>query len=169
MRRASKGIQGAQTRGTLHLAIVRCRLRYATQVWSPQSVGLLKQVECVQRRATKYILKFPFRCDVKYNTRLQLTNLLRLCYWHEYLDIVFFYKAVNDLIYVNSESLPVVKQPARPARSSSNNSVSFDINSISLMHMYTIVLVQYIVVLRAPIDNRQLFASEGATLSSINQ
>ena len=76
VRRASRYIQSIQTRRTLYLSIVRCHLGYATQVWSPESIGLLRRVENVQRRATKLILKLPFRCDVTYKTRLQLTNLL---------------------------------------------------------------------------------------------
>ena len=60
----------------------------------------------MQRRATKLILKLPFRCDVTYKTRLQLTNLLPISYWHEFLDIVFFYKAVNNLVFIDSEALP---------------------------------------------------------------
>ena len=72
VRRASRYIQSIQTRRTLYLSIVRCHLGYATQVWSPQSIGLLKRVENVKRRATKLILKLPFRCDVTYETRLQL-------------------------------------------------------------------------------------------------
>ena len=56
------------TRRTLFLTIVRCHLGYASQVWSPQSIGLLKQVEGIQQRATKYILKLPFRCDIPYKT-----------------------------------------------------------------------------------------------------
>ena len=82
-----------QTRRTLYLAIVRCHLGYATQVWSPQSVGLLKQVESVQRRATKYILKLPFRTDIAYKTRLQLTNLIPLRYYNSLRngrDVFFF-------------------------------------------------------------------------------
>ena len=106
VRRASRYIQSTQTRRTLYLSIVRCHLGYATQVWSPQSIGLLKRVENVQRRATKLILKLPFRCDVTYKTRLQLTNLLPISYWHEFLDIVFFYKAVNNLVFIDSEALP---------------------------------------------------------------
>ena len=82
-RRASRYIRSTQTRGTLYLSIVRCHLGYATQ-WSPQSIGLLKRVENVQRRATKLILKLPFRCDVTYKTRLRLTNLLPISYWHEF-------------------------------------------------------------------------------------
>ena len=42
VRRASRYIQSTQTRRTLYLYIVRCHLGYATQVWSPQSIGLTK-------------------------------------------------------------------------------------------------------------------------------
>ena len=78
--RLSRYIQSTQTRRTLYLSIVRCHLGYATQVWSPQSIGLLKRVENIQRRTTKLILKLPFRCDVTDETRLQLTNLLPISY-----------------------------------------------------------------------------------------
>ena len=125
VRRASKNIFNMQTRRTLFLTIVRCHLGYTSQVWSPQSIGLLKQVEGIQQRATKYILKLPFRCDIPYKTRLQMTNLIPLSFWHEYLDIVFFYKVVNNLIYVNSDALPVARQPVRVTRSSSSNTISY--------------------------------------------
>ena len=105
----------------IFLAIVRCHLGYATQVWSPQSIGLLKRVENVQHRATKLILKLLFRCDVTYKTRLQLTNLLPISYWHEFLDIVFFYKAVNNLVFIDSEALPATRQSKRSTGSSSSN------------------------------------------------
>ena len=96
VRRASRYIQSTQTRHTLYLSIARCHLGYSTQVWSPQYIGLLKRLKNVQRRATKLILKPSFRCDVTYKTRLQLTNLLPISFWHEFLDIAFFYKAVNN-------------------------------------------------------------------------
>ena len=99
--------------------------RPATQVWSPQSIGLLKRVENVQRRATKLVLKLPFRCDVTYNTRLQLTNLLPISYWHEFLDIVFFYKAVNNLVFIDSEALPATRQSMRSTRSLSSNAITY--------------------------------------------
>ena len=124
VRRASRYIQSTQTRRTLYLSIVRCHLGYATQVWSPQSIGLLKRVENVQRRATKLILKLPFRCDVTYKTRLQLTNLLPISYWHEILDTVFFYKAVKNLVITDSEALPETRQSTRSTRSSSSNAIS---------------------------------------------
>ena len=118
-------IQSIKTRRTLYLSIVWCHLGYATQVWSPQSIGLLKWVENVQRRATKLILKLLFRCDVTYKTRLQLTSLLPTSYWHEFLDIVFFYKAVHNLVFIDSEALPATRQSARSTRSSSSNAITY--------------------------------------------
>ena len=125
VRRASRYIQSTQTRRTLYLSIVRCHLGYATQVWSPQSFGSLKRVENVQRRATKLILKLPFRCDVTYKTRLQLTNLLPISCWHEVLDMVFFYTAVNNVVFIDSEALPTTKQSRRSTRSSSSNAITY--------------------------------------------
>ena len=125
VRQDSRYIQSTQTRRTLYLSIVRCHLGYATQVWSPQSIGLLKRVENVQRRATKLILKLPFRCDVTYKTRLQLTNLLPISCWHEVLDMVFFYTAVNNVVFIDSEALPTTKQSRRSTRSSSSNAITY--------------------------------------------
>ena len=79
----------------------------------------------MQRRATKQILKLPFRCEVTYKTRLQLTNLLPISYWHEFLDIFFFYKAVDDLVFIDSEALPATRQSTRSTRSSSSNAISY--------------------------------------------
>ena len=79
----------------------------------------------VQRRATKLILKLPFRCDVTYKTRLQLTNLLPISYWHEYLDMVFFYKAVNNLVFIDSEALPVTRPFTRSTRTSRSSAITY--------------------------------------------
>ena len=59
----------------------------------------------VQHRATKLIFKLPFRCHVTCKSRLQLTNLLPISYWHEFLDMVFFYKVVDSLVFVGREAL----------------------------------------------------------------
>ena len=95
------------------------------RIWSPQSIGLLKRVENVQRRATKLILKLPFRCDVTYKSRLQLTNLLPISYWHEFLDTVFFYKSVTNLVFADCETLPVTRRLTRYTRSSSSNAITY--------------------------------------------
>ena len=114
-----------ETHHTLYLSIIRCHLGYATQVRSPQSIGLLKRVENVQRRATKLILKLPFHCDVTYKTCLQLRNLLPISYWHEFLDIVFFYKAVHNLVFIDKEAPPATRWSMRSIKSSSSNAIIY--------------------------------------------
>jgi hypothetical protein len=88
---------------------------YATQVWSPQSIELVRKTERVQHRASKFILKLPFMCTESYKEPVS--------YWHEYLDLMFFFKAINGIITVPKEILPKRSIPSRPTRSSSNNSV----------------------------------------------
>ena len=114
-----------QTHHTLYLSIIRCHLGYTTQVWSPQSIGLLKWVENVQRCATKLILKLPFHCDVTYKTCLQLRNLLPISYWHEFLDIVFFFKAVHNLVFIDKEAPPATRRSMRSTKSSSSNAITY--------------------------------------------
>ena len=97
---------------------------YAAHVWTPQSIGLLKRVENIQCRATKLILKLPFCCDVTYKTCLQLTNLLPISYWHKCLDIVFFCKAVKNLVFIDSEALPATRQSTRSTRSSRSTAIT---------------------------------------------
>ena len=71
-----------------------------------QRPDLIKRTERVQRRASKYILNLPFFCDVSYNHRLATLNLLPLCYWYEYLDILFLFKSHHDIINLSSDILP---------------------------------------------------------------
>jgi hypothetical protein len=119
-------IKNPNTRRTLFLAIVRPALCYATQVWSPQSIELVRKIERVQRRASKFILKLPFICTESYKDRLMSINLLPVSYsleLVEYLDLMFFFKAINGIITVPKEILPKRSIPSRPTRSSSNNSI----------------------------------------------
>ena len=60
-----------------------------------QTVTLVKRMERIQRRATKYILKLPFRCDTNYQQKLLLLDLIPLCYWYEFLDIVLLPSPTN--------------------------------------------------------------------------
>jgi hypothetical protein len=103
LRRAATEITDVKIRRTLYLSIVRSTLGYATQVWSPQSIDLITRTERIQRRATKFILKLPYVCREMYKDRLISLDLLPITYWHEYLDIMFFFKAVNNIITVSSE------------------------------------------------------------------
>lgn len=53
LRRSSMEVNNIKIRRTLYLAIVRSVLGYSTQVWSPQSIELIKKNERIQRRGTK--------------------------------------------------------------------------------------------------------------------
>jgi hypothetical protein len=111
-------------RRTLYLAFVRPHLGYATQTWAPQSVELLKQVERTQRRATKFILELPFSSTMDYTTRLQALSLLPICYWHQYLDMVLFYKITHGLVHINASLLPTIRT-SRQTRSSTSTSTKY--------------------------------------------
>ena len=50
---ASKSID---TKRTIYLTIVRAYLAYSSPVWPPPTVDNIKNIERIQRRATKYIL-----------------------------------------------------------------------------------------------------------------
>ena len=97
IRRNTRTIHNTTTRRTIYLALVRSHLGYATQVWSPQPIELLMKLERPQRRATKYILSLPFACSVSCTSRLQSLHLLPICYWHEYLDMVYLFKVIHGL------------------------------------------------------------------------
>ena len=106
IRRSTIKIKTISVRLTLYLTLVRSHLAYASQVWAPQTVDLIRRTERVQRCASKYILNLPFFCDISYNHRLSTLNLLPLCYWHEYLDILFLFKSHHDIINLSSGILP---------------------------------------------------------------
>ena len=120
VKRTTKNLKSLTTGRTIYLTIVRAHLGYATQVWAPQTVEQIRKIERVQRRATKYILHLPFYSDVSYKDRLIQCNLIPLTYWHEYLDMVFFFKLINNLIHVNNTFLPKSKKSERSTRLSRN-------------------------------------------------
>ena len=67
---SSRSDQFLPTFRSLCVALVRSHLEYASEIWSPKSVGLIKLIEGVQRRATR--LPLP---NLTYNERLQQLNL----------------------------------------------------------------------------------------------
>ena len=99
VRRNSRFIHSTSVRRTLYLGLVRAHLGYATQVWAPQGIELISKLESIQRRAIKFILCLPFLTNISYKERLMSVNLLPVCYWHELLDLVCFYKAMHNMIH----------------------------------------------------------------------
>ena len=88
---SSRSDQFLQTFRSLYVALVRSHLEYASEIWSPKSVTLIKLIEGVQRRATRLLLP-----NLTYNERLQQLNLLPLVYQREVKDITTFYKLKCD-------------------------------------------------------------------------
>ncbi len=54
-----------------------------------------------------------------------MLELIPICYWREYLDLVFFFKAINGLVHISEDILPQMVNPTRATRSSNLNSISF--------------------------------------------
>ena len=124
IRRSTIKIKTISVRRTLYLTLVRSHLVYASQVWAPQSVDLIKRTERVQRRASKYILDLPFFCDISYNHRLSTLILLPLCNWREYLDI-FLFKSYHNIINLSSDILPHTEDSSQRTRSANPRCLQF--------------------------------------------
>ena len=121
MRRSSADISNVRTRRTLYLSIVRPVFGYPSQIWCPQSIGLVKRAERAKRRASKFMLNLLFLCD----ERLIALDLMPLSYWHEYMDLVFILKAIKGMVNISQDILPKPLIPMRITRSSSSNCLSF--------------------------------------------
>jgi hypothetical protein len=81
-------------------------------VGTPDGQPNIMTVERVQRRATKLILSLPYQTDISYKERLITIGIIPICYWHEYLDMVYLYKCIIS----NSDRNISIKTPARETR-----------------------------------------------------
>ena len=73
-------------------SLIRSQLLYCTQVWCPHLMKDILNMECVQRRATKYILNDYIS---SYKTCLTKLKLLPLMYLFELHDILFAIKSIK--------------------------------------------------------------------------
>ena len=121
LKRNTRFILRTEVRRTLYLALVRPHLGYATQIWAPQSIEFIVKLERIQRRATKFILNRLILL-ICYKSSLQTLNLIPICYWHELLDLTFFFKLTHGLVNVrvNFSVLPKVRKYGRTRSSTSN-------------------------------------------------
>ena len=121
LKRNTRFILRTEVRQTLYLALVRPHLGYTTQIWALQSIELFVKLEGIQRCTTKFILKLPYSSNISYKSRLQTLNLIPIGYWHELLDLTFFFKLTHGLVNMNSSVLPEVRKYGRRTRSSTSN------------------------------------------------
>ena len=126
----------------LYLTLVRSHLAYASPVWSPQNATVYMELECIQRRATKFILALPFRTDESYKSRLKTTlKLLPLCYRHEYLDILFLVKCAHGLIKsdIFSEQIDSLTTIFNLRSTNNNSIITYSIPKVrTLCHQGTV-------------------------------
>ena len=98
IRRNTRTINSIKTRRTIYLTLVRSHASWLCNASLDTSINRTSaETRKPQRRATKYILNLLLTTSVCYNIRLQTLHLLPICYWHEFLDMVHFFKAVNGL------------------------------------------------------------------------
>ena len=70
----------------LYTTLVRPILDYAFTIWNPYQLGVIRELENVQRRATKLI---PTLQDLPYSESLQNLDLPSLSYCQDRTKIIF--------------------------------------------------------------------------------
>ena len=79
---------------SLYISLVRSRLLYCCQLWTPRCLNDIGRLETIQRQATRHILHHSFP-NFDYKERLIHLHLLPLMYHHDLLDIMFLAKCLK--------------------------------------------------------------------------
>lgn len=98
-----------QTIATLYQSMVRPHLEYGNKIWGPFYAQDKKDVESVQRRATKLI---PELKEVHYLDRLQALNIPTLEYRRSRGDMIQCYKIFNGIVRMNVKEMFAIIPPA---------------------------------------------------------
>ena len=168
LKRNTRFILRTEVRRMLYLALVRPHLGYATQIWlAPQSIELIAKLERIQRRATKFISKLPYFSNIRYKYRLQTLNLIPVCYWHELLDLTFFFKLTHGLVNVNSSVLPKVRKYGRRIRSSTSHVNKYIIKECKTTTYQKSFLIRTSRIWNCSADELDLSSSTLASLKSV--
>ena len=81
-----------QAKKHLYISLVRSQLLYCSQLWRPQLIRDIQNLERIQHRATKLILN---NYDLSYRQCLEQLHLLPLMYTYELNDLMFFIKTLK--------------------------------------------------------------------------
>ena len=91
VRRNIPSTASCHLRRELYLTLIRSRICYCSQLWSPMYLKDISTLELVQCRATKFILPGS---TLSYKERLIELKLLPLMYWYDFQDILFILKCI---------------------------------------------------------------------------
>ena len=141
----------------------------ARQIWAPQSIKLIDKLDRIQRSATKFILKLPYSSNISYKARLQTLNLIPICYWHELLDLTFFFffQLTHGLVNVNSSVLPEVRKYGRRTRSSTSNVNKYIIKKCKTSTYQKSFLIRTSRIWNCLVDELDLSSSTLASFKSV--
>ena len=78
---------------SLYKTLVRPHLEYANSVWNQYRMGLIKDLEKVQMRATKLVIKLKY---LRYKERLERLKLPTLRYRRTRGDMIEVYKILTE-------------------------------------------------------------------------
>ena len=83
----------------LYISLIQQGLEYCCIVWDPSVKGLVKDLENVQKLATKVCLK---RWHMSYEEMLHAMQIPTLQFRRSYMKLVFLFKIMNDMAYFPS-------------------------------------------------------------------
>lgn len=89
-----------QAKKSAYISLVRSKVMYNSQLWNPSSKGDIIELERVQRVSTRYICG---NNDLTYFERLNVCELLPLCFTRDYADIILVYKLLYNLLNVSND------------------------------------------------------------------
>ena len=93
LRRVFSSVTCVSSKRLLYVSLVHCHLMYCSPLWRPQFIADIKQLESVQRRATRFIVN---NRHLSYKERLANLALLPLMMQFEIADILFFVRLMKS-------------------------------------------------------------------------
>lgn len=127
IKRVCRDLTDSSTRKVLYCSLVRSRLEYGCNLWSPYTKKHLLLIENVQRRATKFLLNYP-NGEMSYTQRLIKLNLLPLEYRREISDLTLLFKCKFFLVSIDITQYYDTRVPHYNTRNSDVNNLFPRIN-----------------------------------------
>ena len=94
----------------VYKAIIRPLLEYGSVIWNPMLLQDKREIEMVQRRATKLVRSIS---HLSYSERLKFLKLDSLCYRRRRSDLIQVYRIIKSVDNINSASFFTLSQNQR--------------------------------------------------------